>query len=145
MVDAELALASLLEEARHQFGSSVTVTNEQLTDLISTTTIEPARPGALAVSWVLMGGQEIILNAGHVGGRWELLREPQDLAFLRDVVFSVAAGRARETFGPGRSQAEVTLGDGSVVVHTGYEVPPVGCLPVPLWRRQGRRVAYAPW
>lgn len=144
MVDAGSVLAGLADEVLDRFGSSVTVRSEEVTDRISTTSIEPARPGALSVSWVLMGDQEIVLNAGRVGGHWEVLQEPQNLTFVRDLIFSVAAGRVMEIFGPGRSQVEVTLADAAVVTSTGYQGA-VGSLPAPGWRRRGRRVTYQPW
>ena len=146
MVDAAGVRPGVGEARPDRFGSSVTVTGEQLTDRISTTAIEPARPGAVEVSWVLMSDQEIIVNVGE-GGCWEVSQEPHDVAFVRDLVLSVAAGRVQESFGPGRShRLEVTMADGTVEAqarHGGLS----GCFPLPRWRRRGavRRVVHAPW
>jgi hypothetical protein len=83
--------------------------------------------------------------AGHEGGWWELGRMDYDVDFIEDVVRSVIAGRAGETFAPRRSRVDVTLGDGTVVHETGRD----GCLSVlgPLvgWTRWGRQVRYLPY
>ena len=59
MVDAEPVLAGLLGDVLGQFGSSVTVTSEELKDRISLTRIVPAQPDALEVSGALLGDQGI--------------------------------------------------------------------------------------
>lgn len=90
------ALDALLAELRED-GNALAVHSGGTTDPI--TRLEPARPGALAVSWIV-SGDEVVLCAGHEGGVWELeVGEPADIAFLRDVVSSVAAGRVSEALG----------------------------------------------
>ena len=109
---------------------------------ISMVSIAPENPQALAISWMEMH-QEVILSAGHRGGRWELGWSRGDVEFIENVVWSVVAGRVSEIFAPMRSHVEVTLGDGTVVAETGYD----GCLtmvtPIPGWRRFGRKVQYS--
>ncbi len=89
-------------------------------------------------------GESLQIEAGHVGGRWELDRTMEDVDFIEQVVRAVAAGRVVEVFGPGRSRVEVTFPDGTQAVETGG-VSPRGCLPSPGWVRRGRRVNYAPY
>ena len=91
-----------------------------------------------------MTGQAFQLEAGNEGGRWEVERSSEQLAFLEELARSVVAGRVVETLGPGRSRVEVTLADGTTEIETGYSAPR-GCLPVPGWVRRGRRVEYTPW
>jgi len=111
---------------------------------ISMVSIRPLNPGALGVSWMEMH-QEIILTAGHEGGRWELGWSQRDMDLVQDVVWSVVAGRAREVFAPKRSHVQITLASGKVEGETGRD----GCLtmvaPIPGWRRFGRKVQYSPY
>ncbi len=116
--------------------------------------VEQSVPGrGLGVSWTDFFPVEspdsasagaLQVEAGHLGGLWELGRDAEDLAFLVDLVHSVVACRVVEVFGLARSRVEVTLSDGTVAVETGG-VGPAGCLPVPGWVRRGRRVSYAPY
>jgi hypothetical protein len=102
----------------------------------------PARQNALAVSWVDFG-DDLDLYAG-TQGRWELERTPEDVAFVKDVVRAIVAGRVREVLAPGRARIVVTMADGTTVRETGYDAL-VGCLPLPGWRRWGREVRHAPY
>lgn len=99
--------------------------------------VSPRNPASLPITWTLLG-EEIIVESGRHGGRWELARTPDDVAFMRGLVRSIAAGRVRETFGPKRSRVEVTLEDGTTVSETGY----ASLLPRPGWRRGGHTVVY---
>lgn len=105
--------------------------------------VVPHRAGARSLVWS-DHGDEIILEVGEIGGRWELDAEAVTLAFLRDVVLSVLAGRVSEVFAYRRSRVTVTLSDGSVVSETGYDGL-TACLPLPLWPRWARRVRYEPY
>ncbi|HSX67608.1 hypothetical protein [Nocardioides sp.] len=107
---------------------------------ISTVHVDPRSPAARSMSWTDLG-DELILEVGTHGGRWELELNEGAIAFLEDVVRSVMAGRVRETFGRGRSRVEVTLADGSSAVETGY----VSWLPTPGWKKRGRVVQYGPY
>jgi hypothetical protein len=103
--------------------------------------LQPARAGAMAVSWTDFG-DELGLYAG-TRGWWELDRDHDAVAFIEDVVRSVIAGRVYEVLGPARSRLVVTLSDGSQTHDTGYDA--LGLLPLPLWPRWGRRVSYTPY
>lgn len=105
--------------------------------------IAPCRAGTRSVSWADFG-DEIVVQIGSFGGRWELGGGEEDLAFLEDLVRSVVAGRVVEVFGVSRSRVVVVLADGTEETETGYEGP-VGCLPMPLWPRWSRRVHYLPY
>jgi hypothetical protein len=105
--------------------------------------VVPYRVGARSVSWVDFG-DEIIVQVGEFGGRWELGGDEADLAFLEDLVRSVVAGRVVEVFGVRRSRVVVVLADGARQTETGYDGP-AGCLPMPLWPRWSRKVQYLPY
>ncbi|WP_431926811.1 hypothetical protein [Micromonospora wenchangensis] len=106
-------------------------------------TITPINRSARAFGWADFG-DEIVLQIGEYGGRWELRQVPEDLAFLDDMARSVVAGRVREVLARKRSLVEVVMPDGSVETHTGYEGL-AGCLPLPAWRRRSRSIQYAPY
>ncbi|MDG4763168.1 hypothetical protein O7632_03450 [Solwaraspora sp. WMMD406] len=74
--------------------------------------IVPCRAGTRSVSWADFG-DEVIVQVGTYGGRWELGGGEQDLAFLEDLVRSVVAGRVVEVFGVRRSRVVVVLTDGT--------------------------------
>lgn len=108
--------------------------------------IEPHRQESRSVTWLEFaeeGTGSLVLQLGDLGGRWELDVTHEDVQFLEDMVRSVVAGRASETFGPGRSTVCVTLADGEVVGSTGGGL--LAMLPVPGWYRRGRTVSYAPY
>jgi hypothetical protein len=95
------------------------------------------------VTWIDFG-DALQLEAGHVGGRWELSREPAEADFIAEVVEGVLAGEAVEVFGWHRSRVEVSLRDGATAMETGYDGLR-GSLPMPGWTRSGRGVAYPPY
>jgi hypothetical protein len=125
----ELAEAATVEITSIEGGISVDVT--------------PRTPASRAFGWSDFS-DEIIVQVGDYGGRWELEAHPEDIALLEDIARSVIAGRVREVFAPGRSSVSVTLADGSIETETGAEAPR-GCLPLPFWRRWSRTVQYAPY
>ncbi|BCJ50639.1 hypothetical protein Asp14428_21140 [Actinoplanes sp. NBRC 14428] len=104
-----------------------------------TVRVTPRRAGALPIVWSELG-DGIVLEAGTLGGRWESV----DLAFLRDVVGSVVAGRVTEVFAYRRSRVTVTMPDGSAESETGYDGL-AACLPIPLWPRWSRTTRYLPY
>lgn len=105
--------------------------------------VAPRNPRARAFGWTDFSG-DIIVGIGDHGGRWELGAGPEDVALLHDIARSVIAGRVSEVFAPGRSAVSVTLADGSVETEIGGEAP-MGCLPLPFWRRWSRSIHYAPY
>ncbi|SDS92356.1 hypothetical protein [Actinoplanes derwentensis] len=108
-----------------------------------TVRLTPHRSGAREVIWLDLG-TEIIVQAGEIGGRWELTAEPTDLTFLDDLVTSVIAGRVSEVAAYRRSRVTVTLRDGSAQTETGYDG--LGALlPLPLWPRWARTTHYLPY
>jgi hypothetical protein len=87
-------------------------------------------------------GAELMVHAGHNGGRWELDRSEEDVAFIEQTVRAVLAGRVVEIFAPGRSHVVITLADGTVHRETGYDGCLAALVPLPGWKRFGRRVEY---
>jgi hypothetical protein len=141
--EIEQRLAELETRLRDELADCAQIERSSFSDgRISMVSITPKSPSALAVSWIEMH-QEIILTAGHEGGRWELGWSQRDVDFVQDVVWSVVTGRAVEVFAPKRSHVKVTLASGKVVAETGWG----GCLtilaPIPGWRRFGRKVQYS--
>jgi hypothetical protein len=109
--------------------------------------VEPPVEGSLSAVWSLMAPdlQLETIGGSGLGGRWELVNAGiEDVDFIEDAVWSIAAGRVREVFGPGRSSLEITLSNGSVETETGGTIP-LGLLPVPGWRDRGRVQAFRPW
>lgn len=134
-------LVRLAEQLRHTLGARAAVSVDDAGPYVAAWSLAPANPEALPVVWMDFG-EELQVEAGHHGGRWELGRTMEDVEFVEHVVQSVVAGRVVEVFGPGRSRVEVTFADGTKTVETGA-VTAKGCLPIPGWVRRGRRVAYA--
>jgi hypothetical protein len=108
--------------------------------------LRPTNPRSAPVQWLAFG-DEIVLQAGQLnrGGRWELERTPEDVAFVEAVVRATIAGRVVETSALARSRVDVTLEDGRVVRETGYEGCLLGLLPLPLWRQWGKVSRYEPY
>ena len=108
-----------------------------------TVRVTPYRTAARAIEWTDFG-DEIIVQVGDIGGRWELSAEAADLAFMQDLVMSVVAGRVSEVFAYRRSRVTVTFPDGSAEAETGYDGL-TACLPLPLWPRWSRTTRYLPY
>lgn len=125
----ELAGAAEIDVGRTGVGLTVRVT--------------PHRTGARSIVWSDLG-DEIILEVGQFGGRWELGADTGDLAFMQDLVMSVIAGRISEVVACRRSRVTVTLQDGSTESETGYDGL-TACLPLPLWPRRSRTTRYLPY
>lgn len=102
--------------------------------------VTPVRDGARSFGWTEFG-DEIIVQIGEVGGRWELTTVAGDLAFLADLVTSVIAGRVSESFGDRRSRVAVTLADGSTAVETGFD----GLTAIRFRPRWSRITRYSPY
>lgn len=119
------------------------VTETSIADDIEIIEVVPRAAAARAI-WVSFD-YSVTVGIGEIGGRWELEYSENDLDFLSGLLTSVVAGRIEEVFAPARSMVEVTLADGEIVRESGYD----GCLnllmPLPLWRRWGRRVTYRPY
>ncbi|MFI1191859.1 hypothetical protein ACH4T9_01060 [Micromonospora sp. NPDC020750] len=105
--------------------------------------VTPRNPDAHAFGWTDFSDQ-LILQVGDYGGRWELGAGPEDVALLEDIARSVIAGRVRQVLAPGRSAISVMRADGTVETEVGGEAP-AGCLPLPFWRRWSHSIQYAPY
>lgn len=119
----------------------VAVTEIGRADSGLTVRVTPHRAGARSIEWIDFT-DEIIVQVGEIGGRWELEADAEDLAFLDDLVTSVVAGRVWEVFAYRRSRVTVRLRDGSAVTETGYDGLGA-CLPLPWWPRWSRRTRYS--
>lgn len=138
-------LVRLADELRRELGDRAIVTSddEHPEHHAVAWEVVPVNPESLSVHWMDFG-KSLQIEAGHVGGRWELDRTMEDVDFIDRIVHAVADGMVVEVFGPGRSRVEVAFPDGTQTVEIGG-VAPKGCLPVPGWARRGRRVNYAPY
>ncbi len=103
--------------------------------------VTPPR-GACPLSWIDLG-EQVVLQAG-AGGRWELTDALEELDFLEQVVAAVVAGRVSDVTGPAHAFVTVRLGDGTIE-QSSVATAPVGCVPLPGWRRWGRRTDYHPY
>lgn len=128
---------AVLAEMESDLGPIAEITREAQGPGFVTLSVAPRNPKARPI-WLCYADDEIIIEAGSPGGRWELQRTPEDVAFLIDLVQSITAGRVREILGPKRSRLEVTLADGTTVAETGYR----SVVPRPGWRRRGPTVEY---
>jgi hypothetical protein len=107
-------------------------------DRITAMSIKPGRRDALPVHWMEMGDDELIVQAGQIGGRWKLDFSLDGVDFIEDVTRSVIAGRVAETFPWRRSRVESALTDGQIARETGGEGL-LSLIPLPGWTRLGRR------
>ncbi len=138
-------LVGLENRLREDLGNSATVERGELAETESGTwDVQPVNPRALPVNWMEWGDQ-IILQAGLCGGRWELDRTPADVDFIEAVVRAAVAGRVVETRTLARSRVDVTFADGRTVHETGYEGCLFGLVPLPGWRRWGKVTRYEPY
>lgn len=128
---------ALLVELVGDLGLVEAATHAQGIEAINVT---PKSPSARAV-WMCFE-DSLICEVGEIGGRWELDYNEGSIDFLQELLESVVAGRVEEVFAPGRSQVAVTLPSGHALYETGYSGPSA-LLPLPFWRRWGRRVTYA--
>jgi hypothetical protein len=145
-VDDEVArlLRQLADDLERRLGEAAFVKRVSREDVaVSSVDVVPRLATACPVSWVELGSTELNLQVSH-GGRWELDRSVDDVRFIERVVEAVLDGKVVEVFRPGRSRVVVTLEDGSER-HSSVGEAPLGCLPVPLWRRWGRKVHYSPY
>jgi hypothetical protein len=106
--------------------------------------IMPFRVGARSVS--IVADQWIVLAVeSSGGGRWELDYDRSGLAFVRNALAAVAAGRLEERVAFGRSQVTLTFQDGTAQIESGYHGRLALLLPQPGWRRWGKIRAAVPY
>ncbi|WP_143459166.1 hypothetical protein [Leifsonia sp. ALI-44-B] len=143
--EAELrVLAELEGYARLCAGDSATFSREDfVTASITEITVTPHNPASRTFSIAVE--QFLHVEVGDLGGHFELGYTDADIALAKRIVEAVIAGRISETRALGRSRVDVTLADGMSTHETGY----AGCLPalipLPFWRRWGRRTNYEPF
>ena len=105
--------------------------------------LRPGRPDAQPVGWVDYGDELGVFVGEH--GWWRLERQPDDVDFIRLICDATIAGHGYEVTAPARSLVVLELADGQLARHIAGE----GCLlqfvPLPGWKRWGRRVAYQPY
>ena len=132
--------------ARELVGDSATVTREDpRSDVpwaLLLLAVEPLRSGARRFDVVQLD-DELVVQIGEVGGRWELTVDAEGMEFALLLLDACVAGRVHERFAPGRSAVTVWLANGETFTETGHEFPHF--YPIPGWRHLGRRVAYEPY
>ena len=117
--ESQEQIAAALADIEAGLGAIAEITREAKAPGYVTLSVAPRNPKARPI-WLCFIGDEIVIEAGSPGGRWELRRTREDVAFLGDLIGSITAGRVREIVGPKRSRVEVTLADGTTVAETGY-------------------------
>lgn len=90
------------------------------------------------MSLACLGTLELLLFYGDGRARWELDWSPEDVKFVKDVVRAACTGNSREVRAPGRTHVDVFLPDGSTVKTSTYEFP-MGLIPMPGWKKRGRK------
>lgn len=132
--------------AREMVGESATVTRDDpgadVRWTLLTLSVEPHRRGCRRFDAVQLG-DELVVQVGEIGGRWELTADADGLDFAVRLLDACVAGRVHERMAPGRSAVTVLLEGGETFTETGHEPPHF--YPIPGWRRLGRRVAYEPY
>lgn len=141
--EVAIRLGRLVEQLESRLSGFVSFTHDSAGPHLRATSMSPTEPGPLPVTWIDFG-DALQLEAGHLGGRWELPREAAEAEFIADVAEAVVAGEVAEVFSWHRSRVEVNLRDGATAMETGSEGLR-GVLPIPGWTRSGRRVSYPPY
>ena len=78
------------------------------------------------------------------GGRWEQLRDSDDVGLLERIVEAVVAGRVVEVLALAPSSVTVTVADGSTETRSVSRALR-GCFPLAGWSSWGRTVHYLPY
>jgi len=135
------ALKALTARIARTFGDAVAIATDRPASGIVVTTMEPARPGACRIGWIETT-DELIVDAGQHGGRWERFRDTDAVEFIDRLIEAVAAGRVTERFRGRSARLSASLRDGKTARSSvsGSSVPNR-----PFWRREGRDVQYLPW
>jgi hypothetical protein len=136
-------LDRLAERLRDRTRGGATVQREDVPGTGVAWHVWPDNPRSAAVGW-LAWDDGLLLYIGVGNAQWELEGTAEDVRFVEEVARAVVAGRAVEVAAPGRVRAEVTLADGRVERTTTINAP-FGLLPLPGWRRWGRKVRYEPY
>jgi hypothetical protein len=139
--DIARSLHQLADEYERRLGSTASVERDD--SYGQAVRLHPARPGARSVGWVDFGDELAAFVGEH--GWWELERQPDDLDFIKLACDAVIAGKGYEVTAPARSLVALELADGQPA----RDVSSEGCLlqfvPLPGWKRWGRRVTYLPY
>ena len=127
-------------------GRSASVTREDPgsdgAPTLTVLSVAPLRAGARRFDVVQLG-DELVVQIGEIGGRWELTADAEGMDFALQLLDACVAGRVHERLAPGRSAVTVHLENGETFTETGYELPHL--YPIPAWKHLGRRVAYEPY
>ena len=131
-------LASLADKVRELAGSSVEIDSGE-----DDFWVDPVKSGALGM-WIALD-QWLIVEAGQVGGHWELdYDNADDMHLAEEIIGAVILGRVNERFGIGRSLVTVERADGSTTFELGYRGL-WAMFPQPWWTRRGRQMHYLPY
>jgi hypothetical protein len=147
VVDDAIAarLEALEESLRRELAGRASVTRDAVDDgWGSSVSLVPVGSATLRVGWTGFPGYDIFVGAGR-NGRWELDWSPDDADLTEQIVRAVVAGRVQETFGPGRACVEVAYSDSVKDRSTNYRGCLVWLVPLPGWRRFGRKITYSPY
>lgn len=137
-----VALNALKARVADEFGESVNVSTNDQTPSVAVTGIEPSDPDSCPVGWIEMGNDELIVDAGRQGGRWEMPRDMATVEFVERLVAAACAGRVTEQFRGKGARLIATMPGGTVVRSFVWSA---GARSRPFWRREGREVRYRPY
>lgn len=92
-----------LADLEAELGETADVSRETLKYGIVMVDVTPPNQDALSMNWLVMK-DEIVFHAGHQGGRWELAKTVESIAWMGRVGRAITRGRVREPsdrIGPG--------------------------------------------
>lgn len=137
-VEKRQLLASLADRVRGLAGSSARIELHE-----DDFWVHPAKPGALGM-WIALD-QWLVIEAGQVGGHWELDYEDADeMRLAEEIIAAVILGRIDERFGIGRSLVTVELANGSTTSALGYRGL-WATFPQPRWTRRAPETKHLPY
>lgn len=106
----------------------------------------PRNPRAAPVTvehYPTSDGAEVCIGFAH-GAPSPVAVAGDRLSWIDDAIASVVAGRLVVHEGPGRRRIELTMPDGETCLLSEIDVP-LGCLPLPGWRRRARVTRFEPY
>jgi hypothetical protein len=104
--------------------------------------VDPVAGSGLSVEWDDDGERWIAVEVGD--HRFALLRDVEEVAYLRDIVMAAIEGTITEVRALGRARIRIPRSDGTTTRDTGYGFP-LGLIPLPGWARRATPVRHPPY
>ncbi|MDP9497241.1 MAG: hypothetical protein M3P46_06200 [Actinomycetota bacterium] len=137
------AVRGLVCALQARLGDAVEVEDEPLGGFVALA-LGPTRTAGCPVS-LLVDEHKVIVELSSLSGRWELGRTEADLHLLDRLLRGVTECGVVEVWAHRRSEVTVLLPGGGRESETGYDGCTTALVPLPFWRRWGRRTVYQPY